>query len=156
MGNTLLSDDGVGIAVADRLAEIFKNNPDVDVAETSWGGFRIIDLLTGYDRAIIIDAIRTGENPVGSITKLSASEMVHSVRMVSFHDINFATALEFAKELGIPMPHEISVYAIEVQELNLISEKISPKVRTAIDKCVKEVAQEIKEKAAINNLVSGE
>jgi hydrogenase maturation protease len=146
MGNTLLSDDGVGILIAGRLKEIYKYSSSIDVVETSWGGFRIIDLLKGYDYAIIIDAIQTGKKPIGSIHMLDVSDLIHSTRMVSFHDINFATALDLSKKLDIPMPESISVYAIEVEETELISERISQKVRNSIDICVNTIRREISEK----------
>jgi hydrogenase maturation protease len=146
MGNTLLSDDGVGIVVAERLAEIFRGNDAVEVIPASWGGFRIIDLLSGYDEAIIIDAVKTEEVPAGSIRKFTPADIVHSLRMVSFHDINFATALEFARQLNIPMPEKISIYAIEVENITTISEELTLKVQAAVEICVQEILKEIKEK----------
>lgn len=146
MGNTLLSDDGIGIVIANKLQEIHKGNEFVDVRETSWGGFRIIDLLSGYDSAIIIDALKTGEQPVGTIRKFTPSDFVHSVRMTAFHDINFVTALQFAQQLDIPMPSDISVYTIEVAETELISENLTPGVRSSVERCVKEIQKEINAK----------
>ncbi len=143
LGNTLLSDDGAGVLAARRLQTVIGKADDVDVVESGWGGFRIIDLLSGYDRAIIIDAIKTGLQPVGYIHRVDGRELVHSVRMVSFHDINFATALEFAREMGIPMPGNVTVYAIEVAETEVFSEFITPGVRRAIEECVRQVLDEL-------------
>lgn len=146
MGNTLLSDDGVGIVIADRLRDVYEENEFVDVMETSWGGFRVIDLLSGYDSAIIIDAIKTGDQPVGTIRKFGPSDFVHTVRMTAFHDINFATALQFAKQLEIPMPEDISIYTIEVEETERITEDLTPQVRLAGERCLKYIRKEIYEK----------
>ncbi len=143
LGNTLLSDDGAGVLAARRLQELIGIADDIDVVESGWGGFRIIDLLSGYDRAIIIDAIKTGLQPVGYIHRMDGMELVHTVRMVSFHDINFATALEFAREMGIAMPREVTVFAIEVAETEVFSEVITPQVRRAIDECVCRVLDEL-------------
>jgi hydrogenase maturation protease len=149
MGNTLFSDDGVGIAVVRELKECFYQNPQIEVLETSWGGFRIIDLLSGYDAAIIVDAFRTGQKPVGSIHHLKPDDLINSVRMVSFHDINFVTALEFARQMDIPMPEYISIYAIEVAETELISEEMTPEVIPAIQRCTRKITKEIE-----NNIFS--
>jgi len=143
MGNTLFSDDGVGIAVVRELRERFRQNEHIEVLETSWGGFRIIDLLSGYDAAIVVDAIQTGQKPVGSIYHLQPEDFLNSVRMVSFHDINFATALEFARQMDIPMPEYISIYAIEVVDTELISEEMTPAVRPAVQQCVRKIVSEI-------------
>ena len=149
MGNTLFSDDGVGIAVVRELQKCYHQNEDIAVVETSWGGFRIIDLLSGFDAAIVIDAIQTDQHPAGTIYHLQPEELVNSVRMVSFHDINFVTALEFARQMDIPMPEYISIYAIEVVETELISEEITPAVRPAVDPCVQKIIDEIE-----NNIFS--
>ena len=143
LGNTLLSDDGAGVLVARRLKRYLETPENVEVVESAWGGFRIIDLLCGYEHAIVIDVIKTGEKPVGYIHQLEGSDLVHSVRMVSFHDINFATALAFARKMGIPMPESVSVYAIEAAETELFSESITPEVRQAIDECVRRVLEEV-------------
>ncbi len=145
MGNKFFGDDGVGIIITEKLNEIFKNENNIDIEETNWGGFRIIDLLTGYNKAIIIDALTTGKKPTGFIHKFNYDEIIHSVRMISFHDINFATAVEFAKILDIPMPDEITVYGIEVEKIEHFSENLSQEMWEAVDNCVQLVKKEITE-----------
>jgi len=146
MGNKFFGDDGVGIIIAEKVGDILKDQNNITVEETNWGGFRIIDLLSGYDSAIVVDALKTGEKPAGYIHKLDYKDFVHSVRMVSFHDVNFATAVEFAKEIGRPMPENITVFAIEVEETDHFSETLTPKVEEAIDTCIQMIMEEIKEK----------
>lgn len=151
MGNELLSDDGAGICAARHLQTIFQDHPCVHVEASTWGGFRFIDLLSGYDAAIIIDAIQTGRKPVGHIHRMHAATLIHSVRMISFHDINFATALSFARALEIPMPEDITVFAIEVADIHTISENLHPLVAHAVDKCVDTVVRALDKKfAAVN------
>jgi hydrogenase maturation protease len=66
MGNTLLCDDGIGIITKRYLEKILNASANVDFCETSWGGFKIIDILTGYDYAVVIDSIktRTSDSPL--------------------------------------------------------------------------------------------
>jgi hydrogenase maturation protease len=135
MGNTLFGDDGAGVIVAEQLKEMFLDNPYIDVEDTSWGGFRIIDLLSGYKDAIIIDAIQTGKVPTGYIHSFDYKDFIHSVRMVSFHDINFATAIELANQLDYPMPANITVFAIEVESITEFSTELSPQVNAAVNHC---------------------
>ncbi|RMG20268.1 MAG: hydrogenase maturation protease [Methanobacteriota archaeon] len=143
LGNTLLSDDGAGIQVVRRIKKHLSGQENVQVVESNWGGFRIIDLLSGYHSAIIVDAIKTGTQPPGFIHVLDGNQLVHSVRMVSFHDINFATAVEFARELNIPMPEQIVVYAIEVLETEYFSEHLTPAVESAVEKCTEMILNKI-------------
>jgi len=152
MGNKFFGDDGVGIIIAEKLSEILKDQKNITVEETNWGGFRIIDLLSGYKNTIVVDALKTGKMPVGYIHNLDYKELIHSVRMVSFHDVNFATAVEFAKEIGRPMPENITVFAIEVEETDHFSETLTPKVKEAIDTCIQMIMEEIKEKFQLETI----
>jgi len=99
--------------------------------------------LSGYDAAIVVDAIQTGQKPAGAIYHLQPENLLNSVRMVSFHDINFVTALEFARQMDIPMPDYISIYAIEVAETELISEEMTPAVTSAVQQCARKIVSEI-------------
>ena len=51
LGNPILTDDGVG----NKVAEVLRNKvgPEVEVVEASLAGFNLLDLLTGYDTAIL-------------------------------------------------------------------------------------------------------
>ena len=145
MGNKFFGDDVGGSIVAEKLRDILQGQININVEETNWGGFRIIDLLSGYDNAIIVDAIKTATNPAGYIHKLNYKDFIHSIRMVSFHDVNFATAIKFAKQLDIPMPKYISIFAIEVEETGEFSDKLTPGVKAAIDNCIQMIMEEIRE-----------
>ena len=149
MGNKFFGDDGVGIVIAERLKEIYESFPQITVEETNWGGFRIIDLLSGFKTAIIIDALRTGKKPAGFIHKLDYKQLIHSVRMVSFHDVNFATAVEFAERMDIPMPEEIFVYGIEINKSDHFSEKLTKEVSNAVDNCIHLILDEMNQRNGI-------
>ena len=144
MGNKLFGDDGIGIVIAQKLKNYFMGLDSVVVEESNWGGFRIIDLLTGYKNAVVIDAIQTDKNfAPGYIHKFHYTDLIQSTRMISFHDINFATAVEFAKRLDIPMPQNIIIYAIEVTEINTLTEYISPKVYNSINNCINRILADV-------------
>ena len=146
MGNNYFGDDGIGIVIAQKLKEYFNEIDFVDVKESNWGGFRIIDLLTGYKNAIVIDAIQTGKHfAPGYIHKFNYTDIINSTRMVSFHDINFATAVEFAKRLDIPMPENIIIYAIEVTNIHTLTEYISPEVYNSINNCINKILTNVNE-----------
>ena len=63
LGNPVLSDDRVGLAVVERLEKLLREHSldNVAVRSSTRGGFELLDLLNGYDRAILVDCIQTGE-----------------------------------------------------------------------------------------------
>ncbi len=143
MGNSLLSDDGVGLSVAAELKSRLDQS-DVTVMETSVAGLSLLDLLVGYDRAIIIDAIQTVDGKAGQIYRLDPEAFDTTRRTISPHDVNFTTALEFGKKLGLPLPQEIVIFAIEASDVSTFSEECTPEVTQAIPTCVETVIREIR------------
>ena len=143
LGNPILRDDGVGNRVALELEDKLAQRQDVTVMETSMSGLSLIDLLAGYDRAIIIDAIKTAEGKAGQIYRLTPDAFKETRHVSSPHDVNFATALELGSKLGIFMPKQIVVYAIEVSDINTFSEEFTPRVKQAIPRCIKRIIKEL-------------
>jgi hydrogenase maturation protease len=96
LGNPILSDDGVGYHVATALKNRLQE-PEVDVLEASIAGLDFLDLLTDYDKVIIIDAIQTGEGKPGQIYRLEPEILANTRHAGTPHDVNLATALELGR-----------------------------------------------------------
>jgi len=144
LGNTILSDDGVGCRVAMALKDKL-NTPDVNIMEASIAGLDFLDMLTGYDRTIIIDAIQTDKGTPGQIYRFGPEILASTRHAGTPHDVNLATALELGKRLDLKLPRKITIFAIEVQDVTSFSEECTPEVEKAIPACVKMVVQELKE-----------
>jgi hydrogenase maturation protease len=143
MGNPLLCDDGVGLRVTAELKDRV-NQPEVTIMETGIAGLALLDLLVGYDRAIIIDAIQTVGGKAGHIYRLNTQAFDAARHTISPHDIDFTTALEFGKKLGLSLPQQIIIFAIEASEVHTFNEECTPEVRKAIPTCVEMALQELK------------
>jgi len=141
LGNPILSDDSVGFRVAQALKGRF-DEERVTVMETSLAGLSLLDLLLGYDRAIIIDSTQTGGR-VGEVYRLNAKDFDTTRHAASPHDVNLATALELGKRLGLAVPKEIIIFAIEVQDVTTFSESLTPMVEQAIPQVVEMVLEEM-------------
>ncbi len=130
IGNPVLRDDSVGIKVVEELKGV------VDTAVLTTTGFEVLDKILGYDRAIIVDAIRSGGEP-GTIYELSVDDILITQSYTNSHNLNLATTLRLGY-LIFPdrMPKEIRVIAIEVEDVESFGEECTPKVREAIPKAV--------------------
>ncbi len=142
LGNPILTDDGVGLHVAKALKGRF-DQEEITVIETSAAGLDILDLLTGYERVIIIDAIQTREGKVGQIYRLEPGAFDASRHAATPHDVNFATALELGKKLGLALPRQITIFAIEVEDVSSFNEECTPRVMAAIPACAGMIIQEL-------------
>jgi hydrogenase maturation protease len=112
MGNDILCDDAVGLLAARALkAEL---GSLVDVVETSEAGLALIELLEGYDSALILDAIKTDSVPVGTILEYTPDDF-QKIVAPSPHYAGLPEVLEMAKRLQLKFPHTIRVLALEVE-----------------------------------------
>lgn len=142
IGNPLLSDDGVGIYVAAKLKERL-NRPDIAILETATAGLSLLDFLAGYEKAIIIDAIQTVGGKPGQIYKLTPEAFDTARHITSPHGIDFRTALELGHRLGLNLPAEIIIYAIEAADVTTFGERCTTPVRKAISTCANMILQEL-------------
>ena len=150
VGNPILCDDGVGIHVARQIKEKI-SDPDIVVDEALTGGMNLLDLIMGYDKAILIDAVNIKNAQVGEVKcfPLSSLPTIHSNNP---HDATLMEALELAEKLGeTRIPKEIIVIGIVLKEIPFVfGEKLSPEIERAVPKAVKMTMSEI-EKMRINN-----
>jgi hydrogenase maturation protease len=91
----------------------------VEVCEVSIGGLMLMERMLGYDRVILIDAFYPGNGKPGSFRRLTLEDMRAATpthHSVSSHDASLITALEMREHMGLPLPSEIIIYAIEVEK----------------------------------------
>lgn len=148
MGNPILADDGVGIRVAKEVKEAIKliSIQEISVIEASVGGLRLAELMVDQDRAIIIDAMtsKAAVQP-GTIRRLSIEDLaaMSPHHTASTHDTTLSVALEMGKHMGLRLPKEIVIFAIETEEIREFSETLTPAVERAVPLAVDAVLQEI-------------
>jgi len=144
IGNPLLGDDGVGFHIAQELARQIKDE-NIDVEDTSVDGLNLLELIIGYDRVIIIDAIMTKGGKVGEIYKLRPENLANTVHFItSPHNANLAIAIEIGRKiLAEEMPEEIVVFAVGIKQVPKFTEEMTEKVRAAIPKAVNLILQEL-------------
>lgn len=144
MGNTILRDDGVGIYVVREVAERFQRE-DVAFDEASVGGLRILDVIGGYERVIMVDAIRTPGGESGKIRILSPQDLKLTLHAGSSHDLSLPGALALGRGMGMTLPtdEEFVIVAIEVEDVLTFSETCTPAVEKAISRAVEVVLREL-------------
>lgn len=148
LGNPILSDDGVGIhvvrAVAARLAST-ASRPDVSCAEASVGGLRLLDIIAGYDRVILVDAIQMPGGKPGQIYRLGPEDLLQSRHSGSTHDLTLAGALALGRGLRMTLPpaEAIMILAIEVEDVCTFGESCTRSVAAAIPRAVEAVLRSL-------------
>lgn len=149
LGNPILTDDGVGVLVAweveKRLEEAGRS--DIDVTEASVGGLRLMELMVGYDRVILVDALTGASSQIpGTIHHLTLEdlrEISPTQHSTSAHDTSVVTALALGEQMGLHLPGEVSIYAVEVVNIVDFSEQPTPAVAAAIPYVTSAVLEEL-------------
>ncbi|MCI0469466.1 MAG: hydrogenase maturation protease [Nitrospirae bacterium] len=145
LGNPYLTDDGVGIKIVRELCAIKKerrclSDASVDLTEAYSGGLGLLDIMIGYDRAVIIDAMVTGRYEAGSIQMVPLSDLLSTKNLVCAHDTNLHTAVEIGKMLDAPMPSDIIIWGIEGKDVATFGDDLSQEVKNAMPHAVERIA----------------
>ena len=139
LGNPILSDDSVGIHVARKLRERIAGRQDIEVIEAHAGGLRLLDLLVGHQRAIIIDAMTTAACEPGTIRRFSPFDLQGTRNISSSHDTSLANALETGRALRMDVPRDVIIFGIEAAVVDMFSEALSEHVANAVPAMVEAV-----------------
>jgi hydrogenase maturation protease len=129
LGNAIRRDDAVALHVADRLdtAPI----PGAAVKRSAASGLYLLDDMEGFDRVVVVDAVRTGAFPPGTVHAFPLEEL-RSPGGPSPHAIGLPSALELARASGAPVPSRIHVVAVEVLDMETVGEGLTPAVGAAV------------------------
>jgi hydrogenase maturation protease len=139
LGNPLLRDDAVGLRVARQVRASLGEREDVEVVEEACGGLRLMERMVGFDRAILIDAIRSGRPP-GTVRTLDPRDM-HTQHSASAHDVNLPTALAFGRRTGARLPPDdsLQIIAIEAEDVETFGEDMTAAVEAAVPRAAARV-----------------
>ena len=149
LGNPILTDDGVGVKVAYAVeqAVLATSRDDIDVIEASAGGLRLMEMMIGYDRLVLIDAFSSsnGHQPgrIHQLTFDDLQEISPTQHSTCAHDTSFVTAIEMGRTIGLKLPTMISIYGIEVENLYEFGDEPTPAVAAAIPEAVAAVLSEL-------------
>jgi hydrogenase maturation protease len=136
LGNDIRRDDGVGWEVARELG--CGRDPGITVRRSALSGFYLLDELTGYDRVIVVDAVKTGAHPPGTVLSFPF-EALGTETGPSPHAVGLPSVVKLGRQSGVPLPAEIHIVAIEVDDMESIAEGLTAPVRAAVPRAVAEV-----------------
>lgn len=134
LGNALLTDDGVGAHVLERLRSELGAQTGVTLRFDDRGGLHLMECMVGFERAIVIDAIRAGAEP-GTVSVLTLADLP-TCHSTSTHDASLADALRLGHACGAALPEldQVRLVAIEAEVLLDFGETCTPRVAASIDR----------------------
>jgi hydrogenase maturation protease len=166
LGNDILSDDAVGLAVARTAARLLEGNPGIDVRATTEMGLALLDEIAGREAVVVVDSIQTGSAPPGTIhdfsqafsaacsgvSRTGAGALAEGgIQPSTFglssgvatapHFLGLGETLAFGRLLGLEMPRAVRVIAIEVADPFTVGTRLTPAVERAVPAAAERVAE---------------
>lgn len=144
VGNLILGDDGVGIHVVNEVKKQIED-PNITIDEAITGGMNLLDLILGYDKAIIVDAVKSEKSIIGTVKRIPISDF-NTMHSCNPHDVSLIEAIQMAKKLGeTKIPSEIIIIGVMMKEIPCeFGENLSGKIQAAVPKAVEMTLNEIK------------
>lgn len=141
LGSSIMKDDGIGVYLAKRLKQEFEN---VEATELNTTGLGLIEVVRGYERVFIIDAIKTKNGKIGEFYKLSLKDLEISAHLPSSHTLGLPITFAMGRKL-LPkeMPKEVVIFAIEVEDVASVSEEFSESLQKKLPHIVATLKDEI-------------
>lgn len=138
MGNPLLTDDGVGRHVARALARAF---PGAAVHTVPMVGMDLLDIINGYHSLCLVDAVTTGTDQVGTVSRLPL--LAPGLHGCSSHGPDLPSVLSLGHHLCMDVPRTILLYGIEIGLEVAYGEELTPALRECVNTAINEIAADM-------------
>jgi len=149
IGNEILTDDGIGPKLVKKLKGNLPGN-EIDFETAFLGGLEVLDFIQGYQTVVFVDAIRTKDGIPGTVYQLSPKDFNKTLHLSSVHDVSFLTAVQLGKKLGLDMPQNIFIIAVEIVEDRIFNDNFTPQIADKYEEIYNEV------KAIAEKIIAGE
>ncbi len=142
IGNPVIADDALGIAVARSLQPQLAGADGVVVTEVYNGGLQLMEAMAGFDRAFLVDAMVSGSLP-GTIHRLGIEEIMTTRNSSTTHSGSLSVALGLGRMAGVNLPDIVKIWAVEAGDVSSFCERLTPEVERAIPVVAAEIMREL-------------
>ncbi|MGW5382496.1 hydrogenase maturation protease [Nocardia sp. NPDC003963] len=144
VGTGCRRDDGVGPLVVSRLAAL--DMPGLVLTVSDGDCAQLLELWTGMDLAIVVDAMRATPARPGRIRRIDGSRLRSSATAASSHSLGVAEAVRLGHALD-RLPRRLVVVTVEAARLDP-GIGLTAAVAAAVPKVIEIVRTELKSSAA--------
>ncbi len=143
VGNSLMSDEGFGIHVVERLVKTCQIPDEVQVLDGGTLGMDLLYYLEDAKNLLLVDAVQAGREP-GYILRLEDEQVPSFLSMkVSPHQVGVPDMLAAARLRGTT-PEKIVLWGVQPEKIELGLE-LSSTIEPLVDEVVKKVVAQLQE-----------
>jgi hydrogenase maturation protease len=113
VGNLLFTDEGIGVHVVRRLEREGAGRENAEFIEAGTGGMKLVHLLAGRRKAVLVDCAFMGEAP-GTLRRFTPEEARSVKRLPGFsaHEGDLLAVLDVCRRMG-DCPAQVVILGIE-------------------------------------------
>ncbi|TLM90358.1 MAG: hydrogenase maturation protease, partial [Actinobacteria bacterium] len=90
-------DEGIGPRAVELLATGYEFPDNVEVIDAGTMDYMILDTIRGFDRLIVVDAVKGTDQPAGTVMLLTPEDLAENNQVMhSMHDIRITDVLSAA------------------------------------------------------------
>ncbi len=141
IGNLILKDEGFGVHFINLLRKKYIFKGDIRLIDGSTLGYGLLDDIFNLDNIIVIDALKTDEEP-GNIFRFDAGNLPVNLMKKTAHDVEFIDVITMCSLQG--HNPKITIFAISPEDISNVGTDISSPLKNAIPRLESLVLKEIK------------
>ena len=141
LGNDILTDDAIGLRVVEAARERLAGEPDIEIKTTTEMGLALLDEIADRESVVLVDSVQTGEASPGKIHEIDSLDLSR-VLTTAPHFLGIGETLALGKTLGLAMPMNVRIIAIEVADPYTLGTKMTLAVEQAVAPATERVARQ--------------
>ncbi len=143
IGNTLMSDEGVGVHIVSALIKEYHFYPKIELIDGGTAGMELLQFFQDNDKVIIIDAVNFNEEPgfVGSIENNNILQRLNT--KLTMHHLGITDVLSSFQLTG-GKAKEIFLLGIQPKSIE-VGLELSDEIAKKTDKMISITLQKLEE-----------
>jgi len=141
IGNILLTDEGFGVRVIEKLFADYTFPDHVAIIDGGVLGINLLGYMAAADHLIVVDAVKNRQPP-GTFYRLESHELPSRILMKnSLHQTDFLETLTLCQALDkVP---ETVVLGVEPEDIQTYGVDLTPTLQACVDEMVGRVLNEL-------------
>lgn len=141
VGNMLLTDEGFGIHVVEKLTAEYEFGDNVSVVDGGVLGINLLGTMSQADELIVVDVVKNHGEP-GTRYRIDHEDIPDRVRAkISLHQIDFLEALTLCQALD-HVPHT-TIVGVEPVDIESQGIELTPTLAEQIDPIIEYILNEL-------------
>ena len=141
VGNKLLTDEGFGIHIVEKLVAEYEFGDNVSVVDGGVLGINLLGTMSEADKLVVVDVIRNNGEP-GTRYRIDHEDIPERVRAKnSLHQIDFLEALTLCQALD-HVPHT-TIIGVEPVDIETHSVELTPTVAEQLEPITEYLLKEL-------------